>query len=147
MISLHSALELKEAGLSWEPKLLDCFGLPDRNMDDKVFVISDMLVTVDVMQGLQVIAFQGASEWAIDSLATTEAVWLPTETQLRQALEAALLEAGRPELRLSSGLGGYRLDFVFQDEPIALEGREASELYARALLLTLKGASNLRGGP
>lgn len=118
--------------------MLDFFRLPDRHMDERVFVISDMLVTVDVMQGLQVIAFQGASEWALDSLVTTEAVWVPTETQLRLALEAALLDWGRPELRLTSGMSGYRLDFILQDEAISLEGGAADELYANALLKALK---------
>lgn len=138
MISMSLAQQLKAAGLAWEPRMLDFFRLPDRHMDERVFVISDMLVTVDVMQGLQVIAFQGASEWALDSLVTTEAVWVPTETQLRLALEAALLDWGRPELRLTSGMSGYRLDFILQDEAISLEGGAADELYANALLKALK---------
>ena len=74
MISLDTALELKGAGLVWVPQILDFFAIPDRNMDDRVFVISDMLVTVDILQGMQVVSFQGSSEWALDYLVTTNAV-------------------------------------------------------------------------
>ncbi|HEX7976622.1 MAG TPA: hypothetical protein VF498_19590, partial [Anaerolineales bacterium] len=102
MISLDTSQKLKAAGLTWVPALFDFFAIPDRHMDEKAFVISDMLVTVDVLQGLQVVSFQGASEWALDSLVTTDAVWLPSEAQLRQAVESALLAAGRGELRLVS---------------------------------------------
>lgn len=140
MISLELAMELKEAGLTWEPAMLDCFGLPDRSMDEKIFVISDILVTVDILQGLQVVAFQGASEWALDSLVTTEAVWIPSEAQLREALEAALLSAGRPELRLTSGLTGCKLEYNFQESLMVYEAPTASDAYALGLLHVLKNA-------
>jgi hypothetical protein len=64
MISLQTARKLKEAGLSWQPALNDFFAIPDREMDDQIFVISEVQVTVEVMQELQVLTFQGASEWA-----------------------------------------------------------------------------------
>jgi len=137
MISLATARKLKEAGLEWNPALLDFFAIPDRSMDEKVFVLSDMLVTVDVLQGLQVVSFQGASEWALDSLVTTEAVWLPREEQLRNALEAGLLAGGRPEIRLLSSLGGYRCEIHYHEEGLQFEGSQASEAYAAALLHVL----------
>lgn len=145
MISLAQAKQLKDAGLTWTPRLLDFFGLPDRHMDEKVFVISDMLVTVDVLQGMQVVAFQGASEWALDSLVTHEAVWIPRESQLRRALEGALLATGRPELRLTSGLGGCRLDISLEGRPVTFEGQEAEEVYARALLAMLQANPTTSG--
>jgi hypothetical protein len=134
MISLATAMDLKASGLTWMPKDLDFFAIPDRQMDERVFVISDMLVTVDIMQGLQVVAFQGASEWALDSLVTTDAVWLPREDQLRLALEAALLATGRPELRLAASLNGYRCDMLHEGQLLAFEAKDASEAYAAALL-------------
>ena len=97
MISLETARCLKNAGLEWRPALNDFLAIPDRYMDEKVFVISDMLVTIDVLQGMQMVFFQGASEWALDALVTQETVWLPSETQLRKALEAALLVEGLHE--------------------------------------------------
>jgi hypothetical protein len=146
MISLATALALKAAGLTWMPMDLDFFAIPDRQMDERIFVISDMLVTVDILQGLQVVAFQGASEWALDSLVTTEAVWMPREDQLRMALEAALLASGRPELRLSGGLNGYRCEMLHEGKLVAFEAKDASEAYARALLHLLDAQSRSQPG-
>jgi hypothetical protein len=134
MISLALAKQLKDAGLLWEPQTLDLFGLPERNMDERVFVISDMLVTIEMLKGLQVVSFQGASEWALDYLVTTEAVWIPREDQLRTALEALLLATGRPELHLYCGLTGCRLDLQFQDDQLSFQAEDASHAYAAALL-------------
>jgi hypothetical protein len=138
LISLETALSLKQAGLIWVPVLHDFFAIPDRAMDEHVFVISDMLVTVDMMQGLQVVAFQGASEWALDALVTTDAVWLPGEEQLRMAVEAALLAGGRPEVHLFSGLSGCRVEINVEGEPHSFEGQNASAAYAAALLYILQ---------
>ena len=138
MIKLDTAKKLKAAGLAWQPALLDFFAIPDRSMDEKVFVISDMLVTVDILQGMQVVSFQGASEWALDSLVTNETVWLPDESQLRQALEAALLGEGRPEFQLAGGLGGCRLTIHFHGQALVFEDADASEAYAAALLYCLE---------
>ena len=140
MISLELARELKAAGLEWVPAQFDTFGIPDRNLDDKTFVISDMLVTAEVLGGLPIVSFQGAAEWALDYIVTTEIVWIPSERQLRQRLEAALLEGGRPELHLSLGLNGCRLECVYRSQPFSLEGADLEQLLAQALLQILKKA-------
>jgi hypothetical protein len=139
MIDLVLARQLKAAGLQWLPAQFDTFGIPDRNLDDKIFVISDMLVTSDVLGGLPIVSFQGAAEWALDYIVTTETVWIPSERQLRQRLEAALLEGGRPELHLSVGLNGCCLECVYAGQPVILEGTDLEQLYARALLQILTG--------
>ena len=140
MISLELARELKAAGLEWVPAQFDTFGIPDRNLDDKTFVISDMLVTAEVLGGLPIVSFQGAAEWALDYIVTTEIVWIPSERQLRQRLEAALLEGGRPELHLSLGLNGCRLECVYRSQPFSLEGADLEQLLAQALLQILQKA-------
>lgn len=138
MISLELARALKAAGLEWVPAELDTFGIPDRNLDDKTFVISDILVTAELLGGLPIVSFQGAAEWALDYIVTTEVVWIPSERQLRQRLEAALLEGSRPELHLSLGLNGCRLECVYRSQPIVLEGADPEQLLAQALLQILK---------
>lgn len=138
MISLELARELKGAGLEWIPAQFDTFGIPDRNLDDKTFVISDMLVTSEVLGGLPIVSFQGAAEWALDYIVTTEIVWIPSERQLRQRLEAALLEGGRPELYLSQGLNGCRLECAYRSQPIVLEGADPEQIFAQALLQILE---------
>jgi hypothetical protein len=58
-------------------------------------VISDVQTNIENVFGAQAVAFQGVSEWALDYLVTSEAVWMPTEEQLRRLLEENLLaEAG-----------------------------------------------------
>ena len=42
--------------------------------DERVFVISDIQATIETLQGAQVVSFQGASEWALDSLVLSEAL-------------------------------------------------------------------------
>jgi hypothetical protein len=137
MISLPLARQLKEAGLQWQPALYDFFAIPDRGMDERIFVISDLLATLEILQGQEVVAFQGASEWALDDLATGELVWLPREDQLRQALEAALLAEGRPELRLDSGIDGCRCTINYQNQKLTFRAGQAVDAYAAALLRLL----------
>lgn len=137
MISLATGQKLKAAGLPWKPAEFDMFAIPDRYMDDQRFVISNVQVTVERLQGMQVVSFQGASEWALDALVTSETVWLPSETQLRQELEVALLAAGRPELRLSCGLNGCRIDFQWKGETHSFSATDAAEAYAAGLLFLL----------
>jgi hypothetical protein len=138
MISLETGQKLKAAGLEWRPSQFDLFAIPDRYMDDDRFVISDVQATVERLQGMQVVAFQGASEWALDALVTSEIVWLPSETQLREALEALLLEAGRPELRLYCGLNGCRVDFQWGGEGRSFPAADGAEAYAAGLLFVLR---------
>lgn len=138
MISATTALRLKQAGLTWQPALMDFFAILDRDMDDKVFVISDMLVTVDLLQGLQVVSFQGASEWALDSLVTTDAIWLPSEEQLRKLLEAALISEGNINLKLTCHIDSCRCELVFRGQLLTFEAYDASEAYAAALLFILE---------
>ena len=137
MISFETARKLKQAGLSWTPALHDFFAIPERGMDERIFVISEMLVTVETVQGTPMILFQGASEWALDSLVTKESIWLPSEEQLRLALEAALLQTGRPELILSCGLTGCTCSFHHQGIIKSFESDQACEAYAAGLLFLL----------
>lgn len=139
---MSSAQKLKSAGLNWAPALHDYFAIPERGMDERVFVISDMLVTVEVLGGMQIVSFQGASEWALDYLIAAEAVWLPREDQLRHALEALLLADGRPEMTLSSGLEGCRCEISYQGHKISFEAEDAGEAYAAALLFIFQSSSN-----
>ncbi len=140
MLSLEIARKLKQLGLQWQPRLNDFFAIPDRDMDERVFVISDMLTTIERLDGRPVIAFQGASEWALDNLVIHEAVWLPSESQLRQALQTELLSTGRPEMQLHCGLDGCRCSFQLQGERRSFRAEDASEAYALALLALLQSS-------
>lgn len=137
MISLQTAQKLKIAGITWRPMILDYFGIPERGMDEKVFVISDMLATIDTLQGFSVVAFQGASEWALDAIVTSEVVWLPREDQLRQALLSGALEFGGISIRLENDLSGCHCVITIEGNSMRFSAQEASEAYAAALLYLL----------
>lgn len=141
MISLATAQKLKISGLTWVPAHLDWFGIPERGMDEKVFVISDMLATIESLQGFPVVAFQGASEWALDAIVTSEVVWMPREEQLRKALIGGLLEFGSSAFRFESDLSGCRLSITVEEKLIQFEHDDASEAYAAALLYLMERRS------
>lgn len=134
MISLSSGRKLKDAGLHWIPALHDFFAIPDRGLDDRVFVISDMHAYVEVRNNLPVVTFHGVLEWSLDYLLTAEVIWLPREEQLRLALLQRLVTEEQPALSLSAHPGGSVCEINFKGEPLSFEAQEASEAYAAALL-------------
>jgi hypothetical protein len=86
VITVEQAKRLKKAGALWVPGAGDRFVVPDREMDDDVFVVSDMTVEVHDYPGGKVIGFNGTTEWALDSIEQREVIWLPREEQLRTLL-------------------------------------------------------------
>lgn len=134
MLSLSVARKLKQAGLKWTPSRNDYFAVPDRDMDDEVFVITPMSITVTYWRGREVITFQGSFEWALDYIVLTEVVWLPTEAQLREELERRLLHEASPAVQLRSTRDGYVCAIAFQGGRRSFEAFGASEAYASALL-------------
>ena len=138
MISLETAIRLKDAGVNWDPTLHDFFAIPDRDMDDVLFVISDIQATINSLLGYQVVSFQGASEWALDSILTEEAVWMPREEQLRDILEVELLAMGQIGFLISAGADGYRIVIRLDEQRIEFFDRDASEAYAKGIFYMLK---------
>jgi len=138
VLSLSTARRLKVAGLAWTPALHDFFGIPDRGFDDRVFVISDMSVDMELLKGRSIVTFNGTSEWALDYEMTTELVWLPTEAQLREILEQRLWAELQPALSLISALGTHQCIIRFQGQSLTFDAPDASEAYAAALLHILE---------
>jgi hypothetical protein len=110
MIPLELARRLRDAGLLWRPVAGDWFAIPDRDMDDDLFVLSDMTIQVYEVPDGSLIGFNGTTEWAMDDLAKEEAVWLPREDQLRELLGAGFLG-------LSRTADGYRVSTVDGEFP------------------------------
>jgi hypothetical protein len=137
MISLKTAIQLKDAGLKWVPALHDFFAIPERNLDERLFVISDMLVTVEHLSGMQVVSFQGASEWALDYLLAAEAVWMPREDQLRRALEAVLISEPGWRIELVVDENVCRCLIPWGEEELVFEAEDTSQAYAEALLFLI----------
>lgn len=132
MLSLSLAQQLKKAGLSWKPQLHDVFAIPDRELDDRRFVITDVMSYIEVFRGSPVVTFHGTAEWALDFILQAEAVWIPSETQLRERI---LTYASQLVLRQTTT--GYECALRVAGEPLAFRGPDACETYGSALLQLL----------
>ena len=138
MISLKLAQQLKKAGLVWKASNHDFFAIPDRGMDERRFVIADMMANLDLLQGWPVITFYGTAEWALDYIVTTEVVWMPTEAQLRQELENLLKEEVEKDLRLWWGNGRYHIQIQYRSQTLTFDANTASDAYGEAILHLLQ---------
>ena len=130
MLSIELASALRDAGLRWRPGRGDSFVMPDRGMDSDVFVLSDMTIDVQHFPTGPVIGFNGTTEWALDSVDQSEALWVPAEHQLRELLGDAF--AG-----LAPTGDGYRVTLRVDGATTGFEGADAAEAYGRALLSLL----------
>jgi hypothetical protein len=128
VITIEQAGRLRKAGVLWAPAAGDRFVVPDRDMDDDVFVVSDMTVEVHDYQGSKVIGFNGTTEWALDSIEQREVIWLPREEQLRALL-------GDRFTSLEAVPGGYQVHLT--DSTHSAE--DAEQAYAKAAIHLLGG--------
>lgn len=132
MITHEQAMALAEQGLEWRPASGDRFYVPDRDLDDEVFVVSGMSIEVSELPSGTEMRFNGTVEWALDSIAQSEVIWLPREEQMRDAL-------GDRFLRLESVTGGYAvvLAAAGSADGVRHVDIDAERAYARALLSVL----------
>jgi hypothetical protein len=110
VLSVELARALRDAGMQWKPARGDSFVMLDRGMDSDVFVLSDLTIEVHHSPTGPVIGFNGTTEWALDSIEQSEALWVPAEPQLRELLGdtfAGLAPTGR---RLPGHAPGRRRD-------------------------------------
>ena len=133
MISLTSARELKERGLVWRPSLHDFFAIPDSDLD-RIFVVSDMMIDVQQLFGREIITFNGAVEWSLDNIMMADALWMPTEAQLRELVQSRLAKDAGASLQVLNQGGEYRCQVTDGEATTIFEASEASDAYARALL-------------
>ena len=138
MIGLETARRLKAAGLHWEPAQGDRFAVPERGMDDRVFVINDMATIIEMIQGAEMVTFHGTPEWALDYVYLGEAVWLPEEGQLRGLVQQVLVQEGQPVYDLLYLDGRFTCRFSWRGESLAFSAEDASDAYAAALLHVMR---------
>jgi hypothetical protein len=134
LISLELAVRLREAGLSWQPQAGDRFVVPDREMDEEVFVLSNMTIEVHDLPKGTVIGFNGTTEWALDDVEKDEAIWLPREDQLRELLGAAFQ-------RLSRAGDGYRVVAAVDGASAEFLSDRPEEAYGLAVLRLIQAST------
>ena len=139
VLSVASARALRDAGLQWTPARGDSFVIPDRDMDSDVFVLSDMTIESHRLPSGTVIAFNGTTEWALDSVEQSQALWVPAEHQLRELLGEAF--AG-----LAPTGDGYRVTIRVDGATSGYDGPDPAEAYALALLHLLRSPRCRVGG-
>jgi hypothetical protein len=137
MISTALATALRDAGLRWTPVSGDAFQIAGPDFEGDIFTVSDMTIEAHVYPSGTVLGFNGTTEWALDSVALDDALWLPREDQLRDAL------AGRfASLRREVG-DDERASYVVTTRVDGEETRSVSddpaEAYGLALLDLLRG--------
>ena len=136
MIDIDHARRLKRAGLQWWPAERDVFALPDHPLDNQVFLISQLTALVQLVNGQPTITFHGTSEWALDSVLLADVLWLPSESQLREAI-AFLLGPDAP-LRLDRTASGYRCGIAQAERMREFDADSAENAYAEALIALLE---------
>ena len=129
MITRELAETLAARGLAWEPASGDRVVVPELDLDDGVFVVGGMSIEVANLEFGAEMRFNGTVEWALDSIAQAEVIWLPREDQLRAAL-------GERFVRLESVTGGYAVVLTGEERHVDIDVERA---YARALLSVLPG--------
>jgi hypothetical protein len=140
VLTLSLARRLAAAGLGWDPAPGDRFCIPDKGMDDEVFVLSTMTIEVHDLPGRTVLGFNGTTEWALDDVDKDAALWLPREDQLRERLGDAFrrLERAGDRWRVVATIWGERVEFV---------AAEPDAAYAEALLHLLAAGPGIPGWP
>ena len=129
MITRELAEELRRVGPAWAPASGDRFVIPDHDLDDAVFVISDMTIETQTVPGGHIIKFNGTTEWALDSVDASQVIWLPREDQLRELL-------GDRFARLEALPGGFAVVLTDGSRHIDIDPERA---YARAVLVLRQG--------
>ena len=150
MISTELAVALRDAGLVWHPKSGDRFQLNEPEFEADIFTVSEMTIEPREYPTGKILAFNGTTEWALDSVALEDALWLPREDQLREMLrstfrslrrlpdthqvEIALRQAQEPGGQ-AQGPGGQAEG---PEQVLVFEHPEPADAYALALLELLK---------
>ena len=138
MISTALAASLREAGLVWTPVSGDAFQIAGPDFEGDVFTVSDMTIEAHVYPTGTVLGFNGTTEWALDSVAIDDALWLPREDQLRDALAGTFVTLARED-RASAASNRYTVSTRVAGVEARFASEDPAEAYGLALLALLRG--------
>ena len=131
MISTEMAVALRDAGLVWHPRSGDRFQLDEAEFEADVFTVSEMTIEPREYPTGRILAFNGTTEWALDSVAQEDALWLPREDQLREMLRTAF----RALRRLADT---HEVEIQIGEDVLVFEHPEPADAYAMAVLELLR---------
>ena len=98
MISLTNAQALSRTSARWSPQAGDRFTVRTEEMTGEVFTVADMVVEARDYPNGTLLAFNGTTEWALDSVQLEQALWLPTSREqkyvAKQAIDTFVVRAG-----------------------------------------------------
>ena len=124
MISSDLARHLALAGLRWHPQSGDAFSIEGDGFEGDVFIVSEMTVEAHEYDTGTILGFNGTTEWALDSVALEQSLWLPHEHQLRGLLGGTFVA-----LR-----AGYTVEVRIGERTLEFSDADAAEAYGIALL-------------
>jgi len=130
VLSVELARELRAAGVRWDPRPGDRFVVDQPELTEHVFWVSDFTIDVHAYGDERVLAFNGTTEWALDSVEVSGCVWLPREDQLRELLGTLLVRVDRPD-------GTWQVTTRVAGRDISVADPDLEHAYARSLLTTL----------
>lgn len=127
MISTDLAARLRDAGLVWTPVDGDQFQVQAPDLAGDVFTVSTMTIEAREYPTGTILGFNGTTEWALDSVAIEDALWLPREEQLRGLLRSTFRSLRR-------GDDGYEVEVELLGSTRVFTDPEPAEAYGQALL-------------
>ena len=136
MISHDLARDLALAGLRWRPVPGDRFAIEADELSDAVFTVSDMTIEVHDHPSGTILGFNGTTEWALDAVTLDQALWYPSEEQLRTLLGGAF----RALRRLGGDAPTFEVEIELHGEPVVVADAAAAQAYARALHALISAA-------
>jgi len=110
MLDVTLARRLHDAGLRWHPTTGDRFVIDRGEFVGDVFTISEMTIEAHEYPTGTVLGFNGTTEWALDSVAADQSLWLPREDQLRALLARSFRSLTRASSADGDGDGDAHAD-------------------------------------
>jgi hypothetical protein len=134
MISERLAIALRDAGLRWAPAAGDRFVIPNPELAGEVFTLSEMTIEAREYPTGTILGFNGTTEWALDSVAKEDALWLPREDQMRELLGGTFVVLWR------DGDGRFTVTTRGLSGEQDFSAPSAADAYAEALLALITRA-------
>lgn len=135
MITTELARELRDRGLAWHPASGDEFVIDSGEFDGETFTVSDMTIEPHEFDSGTILGFNGTTEWALDSVAVENALWLPREDQLRSLLGGTFASLARTDA------GDFVVETVRDGVKSRFDATDAETAYAHAVLALIGQAT------